>query len=112
LLPNDLIVVRNHENDEEDVWDIKDVLKSPKYVPNKLEIQPNSKLVEIQFNSEFQNLDSNPTRGPGPPCLQIDAQDAYGLLFGPSTYAGKEDDIYFSVTPVPSPTKIGFNHNC
>jgi hypothetical protein len=53
LLPNDLIIVRNHGDDEKDVWYIKGVLKSPREVHNKLENQPNSELVEIQSNSEF-----------------------------------------------------------
>jgi hypothetical protein len=53
LLSIDLIIVRNHEEDEEDVQDIKDMLRSPRDVPNKLEIQPNLELVEIQSNSEF-----------------------------------------------------------
>jgi hypothetical protein len=61
LLPNDLIIVTNHGDDEDDVQDIKDMLKSPRDVHNKLEIQPNSELVEIQSNLEFQNLNLNPT---------------------------------------------------
>jgi hypothetical protein len=44
-----------------------------------LEIQPNLEFMEIQSNSEFENLNSNPTRSPGPPCLQINYQDAYEL---------------------------------
>jgi hypothetical protein len=43
--------------------------------------------VEIQSNLEFQTLTSSPTWSPGPPCIQIDAQDAYDLQFGRSTYA-------------------------
>jgi hypothetical protein len=53
LLSIDLIIVRNHEEDEEDVQDIKDMPRSPRDVPNKLEIQPNLELLEIQSNSEF-----------------------------------------------------------
>jgi hypothetical protein len=41
-LPNDLIIVRNHEDDEEDVRDTKDVLESPRDTQNMVEIQPNS----------------------------------------------------------------------
>jgi hypothetical protein len=84
LLPNDLIIVRNHRDDEEDVRDNKDVLKRPRDVTNKL---------EIQSNLELQNLNSNPTQSPGPLCLRINAHDAYALLFGRSTYAQKEEEI-------------------
>jgi hypothetical protein len=44
LLPNCLIIVRNHEDDEEDIQDIKDVLESPRDVHNMAEIQTNSEL--------------------------------------------------------------------
>jgi hypothetical protein len=44
LLPNDLIIVRNHEDNEEDEWDIKRVLERQGDAHFK---------VEIQFNSEF-----------------------------------------------------------
>jgi hypothetical protein len=47
LLPNNLIIARNHGDDEEDVRGTKNVMKSPRDVHNKVEIQPNSKLVEI-----------------------------------------------------------------
>jgi hypothetical protein len=51
----------------EDMWDIKMVL----------EIQGNAQdKVEVQANSESRSLTSSPTRSPGPPCLQIDVQDA------------------------------------
>jgi hypothetical protein len=49
LLPNDLIIVWNNRDDE-DIWDTKDVLESPRDVHNK---------VEIQTNSEFQSLTLN-----------------------------------------------------
>jgi hypothetical protein len=42
LIPNALNIVRNHEDDEEDVRDTKDVLESPRDVHNKVEIQTNS----------------------------------------------------------------------
>jgi hypothetical protein len=46
LLPNDLIIVRNHQ-DEEDKWDIK----------RALERQEDGHIkVKIQSNSEFQSL--------------------------------------------------------
>jgi hypothetical protein len=63
LLPNDLIIVRNHGDDEEDERDIKRALERQGNVHIK---------VEIQSNSEFQSLTSSPTRCPGPPRLQID----------------------------------------
>jgi hypothetical protein len=44
LLHNDLIIVRKHGDDEEDVRDTKEVLESPKDVHNKVEIQTNMKL--------------------------------------------------------------------
>jgi hypothetical protein len=77
VLPNDLIVVRNH-GDEEDVCDTKDVLENQGDVHTK---------VEIPSNSELQSLTSSPTRSLGSPCLQINAQDAYHLRYGHSTYA-------------------------
>jgi predicted RNA-binding protein len=43
LLPDDLIIVKNHGDDKKDVWDTKDVLESPRDVHNKVEIQINSK---------------------------------------------------------------------
>jgi hypothetical protein len=46
LLPNNLIIVRNNEDDDEDVWDIKNDLDSPRDVHK----------VEIQTNPEFQSL--------------------------------------------------------
>jgi hypothetical protein len=42
LLPNDLIIVRNHEDDEEDEWGIKRVLERQRDVHIKVEIQSNS----------------------------------------------------------------------
>jgi hypothetical protein len=63
LLPNDLISVRNHGDDEEDIHESKDMLESPKDVHNK---------VEIQTNSEFQSLTLSPTRSPRPPYIEID----------------------------------------
>jgi hypothetical protein len=68
LLPNDIIVVRNHGDDEDDEWDIKRVLERQGDAHIK---------VEIQSNSEFQSLTSSPTQSSGPSHLQIDLQDAY-----------------------------------
>jgi hypothetical protein len=73
LLPNDLIIVRNHGDDKEDVRDTIDVLESPRDMHKK---------VEIQTNSKFQSLTLSPTQSLGPPCIQIDAKDAYNLQFG------------------------------
>jgi hypothetical protein len=42
LLPNDLIIVRNHVDDEEDVRDTKDMMESPRDTQTKVEIQSNS----------------------------------------------------------------------
>jgi hypothetical protein len=41
LLPNDSIIVRNHEDDEEDEWDIKRALERQGDAHIKLEIQSN-----------------------------------------------------------------------
>jgi hypothetical protein len=68
LLINSLIIVRNHEDDEEDIPDTKDVLESQVNMHTK---------VEIQSNSVLQSLTSSPTWSAGPPCLQIDVQDVY-----------------------------------
>jgi hypothetical protein len=63
LLPNNLIIVRNHADDEEDERNIK----------RALERQGDAHIkVEIQSNSEFQSLTSSPTQSSGPPWLQID----------------------------------------
>jgi hypothetical protein len=41
-----------------------------------LESQGNThNMVEVQAILESRSLTSNPTRSPGPPCLQIDVQD-------------------------------------
>jgi hypothetical protein len=99
LLPNDLIIVRNH-GDDEDEWDIKRTLEGHGDMHIK---------VEIQSNSKFQSLTLSPTRSPGPPRFQIDVQDAYHIRFGHSTYAWKEDKIIFPMELAPHPTKIGFD---
>jgi hypothetical protein len=53
----------------------------------------------------------SPTRGPGPPRLQIDVHDASEIGFGHSTYARKEDEIYLLMALVTGTTKIGFDKN-
>jgi hypothetical protein len=104
LLHNDLIIVRNHEDDEKDEWDIMRVMDRQGDVDIK---------VKIQSNSEFQSLTSSPTQSLGPPRLQINVQDAYEIRFGCSTYVQKEGEKKkFPMAPFPGPTKIRFNQNC
>jgi hypothetical protein len=100
LLPNDLIIVRNHGDDEEDKRDIKRALERQEDAHIK---------VEIQSNSEFSSLTSSPTWSAGSSWLQIDVHDAYEMGFGHSTYARKEDEISFPMASVSSPTKIRFD---
>jgi hypothetical protein len=103
LLPNDLIIVRNHGDDEEDERDIK----------GSLERQGEAHIkVEIQSNSDFQSLTSSPTWSPRPPRFQIDVKDSYEIRFELSTYAQKEEEIGFPMASVPGPTKMRFNQNC
>jgi hypothetical protein len=103
LLPNNLIIVRNHGDDEEDERAIKRALERQGHAHNK---------VEIQFNLKFQSLTLSPTQSPGPPMLQIDVQTAYEIRFGCSMYARKEDEIKFPMELVLVPTKIRFGQNC
>jgi hypothetical protein len=103
LLPNDLIIVRNHRDEEEGERDIKRALERAGDAHIK---------VEIQSNSEFLSLTLSPTRSLGPPQLQFDVQDAYEIRFECSTYAWKEDEVIFLMPPFPGPTKTGFDHNC
>jgi hypothetical protein len=58
LLPNNLIIVKNHGDDEEDERDIKRALERQEDAHIKL---------EIQSNSEFLSLTSSPTQSSGPP---------------------------------------------
>jgi hypothetical protein len=67
LLHNDLIIVRNHGDDEEDEWDIKRMLERQGDAHIK---------VEIQSNSEFPSLTLSPTQSLGPPQIQCDIHDA------------------------------------
>jgi hypothetical protein len=93
FLPNNLIIIRNHVNDEEDVGE-------------SLRHGGPARASNSKFGSQI----SNPTQCPGLPCSQIDTQDAYEIGFGNSTYEWKEDKINFLMALVPSPTKITFNH--
>jgi hypothetical protein len=80
----------------EDKWDIKKVLESQEDVHEK---------VANQSNSELPSL--SPTQNLGPPCIQIDVQNAYDLDFGCSTYAWKAKEIKFPMELVSCPNKIG-----
>jgi hypothetical protein len=60
--------------------------------------------VANQSNSELLSL--SPTQSPGPTRIQIDFQIAYDLRFGRSTYARKDKEITFPMTPASHPTKI------
>jgi hypothetical protein len=102
LLPNDLIIIRNHGDDEEDEWDINKALERQGDAHIK---------VEIKSNSELQSLTLSPTRSPGPPQIQIDVQYAYKIRFGRYTYARKEDKIKFPMASVLGPTKIRLDQN-
>jgi hypothetical protein len=97
FLPNNLIIVRNHGDDEEDERDIRRAMGRQGDAHIK---------VEIQSNSEFQSLTSSSTWSPGPSWIQIDVQDAYNIRFGGSIYAQKENETNFPMAPVRGPTKI------
>jgi hypothetical protein len=79
----------------EDKRNIKKVLESQGDMHEKVTNQSNSELPS-----------STPTQSPGPPHIQIEAQIAYDLHFGHSTYARKAKEIIFPMTLVPCPTKI------
>jgi hypothetical protein len=53
MLPSDLIIIRNHGDDEEDGWNIKKVLEIQGNTHNK---------VEVQVNSESRSPTLSPTR--------------------------------------------------
>jgi hypothetical protein len=78
LLLNDLIIVRNHEDDDEDELNIKRVQERQGDAHIKM---------EIKSNSEFQSLTSSPTWSSRPPRLQINVHNAYEIRFRISTYA-------------------------
>jgi hypothetical protein len=63
LLPNDLIIIRNYEENEEDIGE------SFRGVEDKHE---HSIHVGDQSNSEFLSLTTSPTRSPRPPHLNLD----------------------------------------
>jgi hypothetical protein len=84
----------------EDKWSIKKVLKSQGDVHEKVVNQSNSELLSL-----------SPTRGPGPPRIQIDVQIAYDLRFERSTYVLKDKEITFPMSLVSCPTKIGVIRN-
>jgi hypothetical protein len=70
LLPNDLIIVRNHEDDDEDEQNIKRAWVRQRDAHNK---------VEIQSNLELYGFTLSPTQSPGAPWLQIDVKHAYDI---------------------------------
>jgi hypothetical protein len=70
LLPNDLIVVRNQGVDHEGRMGHQEGARDQGNMHNK---------VEVQANSESRSLTLSPTQSLGPPCLQIDVQDASNL---------------------------------
>jgi hypothetical protein len=84
----------------EDKRSIKKVLESQRDVHEKVAKQSNSEL-----------LSSSPTQSPGSPRIQIDVQIAYDLRFRRSTYARKDKEITFLMTPVSCPAKIGVVRN-
>jgi hypothetical protein len=79
----------------EDKQSIKKVLESQVDMHEKVTNQSNSKLPS-----------SSPTQSPCPSRIQIEVQIAYDLCFGRSTYAQKDKEINFPMTPVSCPTKI------
>jgi hypothetical protein len=54
LLLNDLIIVRNHGDDEEDKRDIKRVLERHGDAHIKVEIQSNFEILEFDFESNSE----------------------------------------------------------
>jgi hypothetical protein len=72
LLPNDLIIVRNHGDDEKDEQDIKRAQERKGDAHIK---------VEIKSNLKFQSLTSSLTQGLGSSRLQIDVHDTYEIRF-------------------------------
>jgi hypothetical protein len=84
----------------EDKRSIKKVLENQGDVHEKVANQSNSELPS-----------SCQTRSLGPPRIQIDVQIAYDLHFGHSTYAGKDKEITFPMTPISCLTKIGVIRN-
>jgi hypothetical protein len=58
-------------------------MENMRNIKKLLESQGNThNMVEVQANSEYRSLTSSPTRSLGPPCLQIDVQDASDIRFG------------------------------
>jgi hypothetical protein len=52
-----------------------------------------------------------PVQSPGPPCLQINAQDTYDLQYRRSLYAWKDKEIIFATQLVSWSTKIRVTRN-
>ena len=75
LLPYDLIIVRNHGDDDKDVGGSLEAWWTSKGSQAELEAQSKSS--------------SSLLRSPGAACTKINAQDAYGVRFGCSLYGWK-----------------------
>jgi hypothetical protein len=86
----------------ENMRDIKKVLESQGNTHN---------MVEVQANSECRSLTLSPTRSSGPPCLEIDIQDASDLRFGGFTYVWKDKEIHFPMSLLSWSTKIRVSQN-
>ena len=81
LLPNDLIIVRNHGDDEEETG------------------EEFGDLVETELEAQSKSS-SSLSRSPGAVCTEIDAQVAYGLGFGHSRYVRKANKKVFPMSLV------------
>ena len=83
LLPNDLIIVRNHGDDEEDVGEefggVVDQQGQPSGVGGQAELEAQSK------------SSSSLLRIPGTARTKINAHAAYGVRFGCSLYGWKDN---------------------
>ena len=91
LLPNDLIIVRNHGDDEED---IREEFGG---VVDELEAQSKSS--------------SSLLRSPGVARTKINAQAAYGVRFGCSLYGWKDNFKELPMALVSDPNSLGVNRN-
>jgi hypothetical protein len=75
LLSNNLIIVRNHEDDKENEWEgAGEARRCAQQGGDQIQF----KILEFDFKSNS---------GPGPPRLQINVQNTYGIRFGHFTYA-------------------------
>ena len=77
LLPNDLIIVTNHGDDEEDVGDEFGAMVDQQGQPSRV-----GGPIQVEFESALESR-SSPTK--------INAQAAYGVHFGCSLYGWKDN---------------------